>query len=160
LRKDHREAAERVASLSKKALEVIVVDIVNYFIKDLLEILAYASASRWDEVQMRLIQKGVNPDPESIISVLEEMHDKINFDEALAHADPNTKTIIGNLIGTVMALTKRFVPREYIEKFTYENVINQAEKRNLEEIKHYLTKYPNLTRKLIDWLRAKMLNEK
>lgn len=162
LPKDIKEAAERVSSYSRSVLEEVAVTMINRFLGTLLEIFALEAASKWDEVAIRLLDRGVS-DPsrastDDILSILEEIHDKVDFDESLKNADPLTKNIAVGIIGTACTLVRRFASRELIDKFTYEKVLEQARKRGLVNIEKYLATYPNLSRKLIDWLRRKLVD--
>jgi hypothetical protein len=162
LPKDIREAAERVSSYSRSVLEEVAVTLINRFLGTLLEIFALEAASKWDEVAVKLLDRGF-ADPsrastDDILAVLEEIHDKVDFDDSLKNADPLTKNIAVGIIGTACTLAHRFASRELIDKFTYEKVLEQARKRGLSNIEKYLTTYPNLSRKLIDWLRRKLVD--
>jgi len=154
-----REAAGRVASTAKRVIEEVVVGVLDTFMKDMLEYIAYTVAVNWDEVQRRLIESGVNPEPstEQILTVLEELADKIDVDESIKHADDNTKRIVSGLLTIGLGLAKRFAPRDWIERLTYDNVVKQAEKRNMQDLLYYLKNYPKLCTKIIDWLKSKVM---
>jgi glutamate racemase len=118
--------------------------------------------SKWDEVAVRLLDRGVSDlskaSTDDILAVLEEIHDKVDFDESLKNADPLTKNIAVGILGTAYTLVRRFASRDLVEKFTYEKVLEQARKRGMENVERYLVSYPNLTKKLIDWLRCKLVD--
>jgi hypothetical protein len=159
----HREVAKRVAESSRSALEDIAVWLVNSFIDKLLDIVAYTSAMAWSDVQQKLIEKGLtDPTADDILAVLEDMADRVDFDEALKYAEH--AGAVGAAIETILHIgisaAKRFASRDLIQRFTYEKVLEQARKRGMEKVVEYLTRYPKLSRKLIDWLRSKMLSEK
>jgi hypothetical protein len=162
LREDHREAAKRVADNSKQALEEVALWLINSFIDNILDIVAYTSAEMWDEVGMRLSEKGLeDPSTDDILAVLEDMSDKVDFDKSIEYA--KSAGLAGRVAETMLSIgiriAKRFANRELIQKFTYDKVLEQAKKRNIDKVVNYLVKYPRLTRKMIDWLRDKMLSE-
>jgi hypothetical protein len=158
IRESDREAARRVASTAKSALEEAVVEVVNTFLKDLLEYLAYVAVSNWDEAQRVIVERGIDPDAEAVLGVLEELADRVDFDSALSSADPNTKRVVNNVLAVVFGLARRFAPREWIEKFTYENALRKAQERGIVDVVKYLEKYPKLSSRLIDWVRSKLLS--
>ena len=158
LRESDREAARRVASTAKSALEEAVVEVVNSFLKDLLEYLAYVAVSNWDEAQRIIAERGLDPDVETVLGVLEELADRADFDSSLSSVDPNTRRVINSVLAVVFGLAKRFAPREWVEKFTYENALRKARERGVEDVVKYLEKYPKLSSKLIDWVRSKLLS--
>jgi hypothetical protein len=158
LRESDREAARRVASAARSVLEEAVVEAVNYFIRDLLEYLAYVAAYSWEDAQRLLAERGLDPDTDTVLSVLEELADRVDFDSALSSADPNTRRLVGGVLALAFGLAKRFAPREWIEKFTYENALRKARERGVDEVVKYLEKYPKLSRRLIDWIRSKLLS--
>jgi hypothetical protein len=158
LRESDREAARRVASAARSILEEVVVEAVNYFIRDLLEYLAYVAACNWDEAQRLLAERGPDPDTEAILGVLEELADRVDFDSALSSADENTRRVVTGVLSLALGLARRFAPREWIERFTYSNVLAKARERGLDEVVKYLEKYPRLSSRLIDWLRSKLLS--
>jgi hypothetical protein len=158
LKESDREAARRVASTARSVLEEAVVDAVNYFIRDLLEYLAYVATYSWDEAQRLLAERGLDPDTDAILSVLEELADRIDLDSALSSADPNTRRLVGGVLALVFGLAKRFAPREWIEKLTYENALRKARERGVDEVVKYLDKYPKLSSRIIDWIRSKLLS--
>jgi len=155
--RENAEAASRVANISKRVVEEIVVEIINTFLKELLEYVTYTAALNWDEVKKRLVERRLRPDTPTLLSIMEELSDLVDFDESIKSADDTTRSIIEKIIGICIGLTRRFVPRDLIEKFTYENALAQAEKRGMSELLHYLKSYPNLCRRLIDWLRSKLV---
>jgi len=163
LPESHRAAAKRVAEASKSALEDIAVWIVNSFIDKMLDVVAYTSAMMWSDVQQKLVEKGLtDPTTDDILAILEEMADRVDFDESLKYAEQ--AGAVGTAVETILQIgisaAKRFASKELIQKFTYEKVLEQAKKRGMEKVVDYLTRYPKLSRRLIDWLRSKMLSEK
>jgi hypothetical protein len=148
-----------VASTARRILEEAVVGALDTFMKDLLEYIVYTVALNWDEVQKKLLESGANPEPstEQILMALEELADKVDVDEAIKHADENTRRVVSGLLTIGLGLARRFAPREWVEKLTYDNVVRQAEKRNMHELLHYLKSYPKLCTKIIDWLRSKVM---
>jgi hypothetical protein len=88
--------------------------------------------------------------------VLEEMHDRVDFDRALGQTDDPALRPVVSIVNVVTGLVRRFAPRDLVSRFTYENVLAQARKRGLRDVEEYLTKYPNLCRRLIDWLRSRV----
>jgi hypothetical protein len=158
LRESDREAARRVASTAKSALEEAVIEVVNSFLKDLLEYLAYVAVSNWDEAQRIIAERGLDPDAETVLGVLEELADRVDFDSSLSSADPNTRRVVNGVLAVVFGLAKRFAPREWVEKFTYENALRKARERGVEDVVKYLEKYPKLSSKLIEWIRSKLLS--
>jgi hypothetical protein len=162
LREEHREAAKRVADTSRQVLEDTVLWLTNSFLTKLLDVVAYTSASMWSEVQQKLAERGLeDPSTDDILSVLEEMSDLVDFDKSIEYA--KQAGIVGRvaeaMLGIAVSIAKKFASRELINKFTYDKVLEQASKRNLDNVVSYLTRYPKLTRKLIDWLRGKILSE-
>jgi hypothetical protein len=155
---DYRDIANRVTSMSKNVLEDVVVDLANNFINNFIEYFAYTVASNWDEVQYRLLEKRLEPTADNILSVLEELSDKIDVGASIENADDNTKRIVGGMLSLGIALAKR-IRRDWLEKLTYENVVKQAEKRNMTELLNYLRKYPRLTSKIIDWVRERVVSQ-
>jgi hypothetical protein len=151
-----REAAGRVADATKRLLEDVVVDAVQMFLRDVLDSVVLAVALRWDEVLVRLAERGLQPTTENVLSVLEEMHDRVDFDRALGQADDPVLRPVVSTINVVAGLVRRFAPRDLVSKFTYENVLVQARRRGLRDVEEYLTKYPNLCRRLVDWLRSRV----
>jgi hypothetical protein len=146
-----------VASTARRVIEEVVVETVDTFMKDMLEYIAYTVAMSWDEVQRRLVELGVDdPSTEQILAILEELADRIDIDESIKHADENTRRVVSGLLTIGLGLAKRFAPRDWIERFTYDNVVKQAEKRNMQDLLHYLKSYPKLCTKMIDWLRSKV----
>jgi len=158
LRESDREAARRVASTARSVLEEAVVEAVNYFIRDLLEYLAYVAVYSWDEAQRLLVERNLDPDTEAILGVLEELADRVDFDSALSNADENTRRAVRGVLSLALGLARRFAPREWIERLTYNNVLAKARERELNEVVKYLEKYPRLSSRLIDWLRSKLLS--
>jgi len=151
------KAAERVSSLSKKLIEEVAVDIVNMLLGDMMEYLAYSVALNWNEVQSMLVERKLDPTPDNILALVEELADKVDIESALKSADENTRKMVDNMLAVGIGVARRFAKREWIEKFTYENVVKQVEKRNLTELLDYLRKYPKLSSKLIDYLRNQMI---
>ena len=158
LRESDRKAARRVASTARSVLEEAVVEAVNYFIRDLLEYLAYVAVYSWDEAQRLLVERNLDPDTEAILGVLEELADRVDFDSALSNADENTRRAVRGVLSLALGLARRFAPREWIERLTYNNVLAKARERELNEVVKYLEKYPRLSSRLIDWLRSKLLS--
>jgi hypothetical protein len=158
LRSSDIEAARRVASTAKSALEEVVVEVVNSFLKDLLEYLAYVAVSNWDEAQRIIAERGLDPDSETVLGVLEELADRVDFDSSLSSVDPNTRRVVNSVMAVVFGLARRFAHREWVEKFTYENALRKARERGLEDVVKYLEKYPKLSSRLIDWVRSKLLS--
>ena len=152
-----KKAAERVSSLSKKLIEEVAVDIVNMLLGDMMEYLAYSVALNWNEVQSMLVERKLDPTPDNILALVEELADKVDIESALKSADENTRKMVDNMLAVGIGAARRFAKREWIEKFTYENVVKQVEKRNLTELLNYLRKYPKLSSKLIDYLRNQMI---
>ena len=162
LREEHREAAKRVADASRQVLEDIALWLTNSFISKLLDVVAYTSASMWGEVQQKLAEKGIDdPSTDDILSVLEEMSNLVDFDKSIEYAKQagTAGRVAEAMLGIAVNVAKKFASRELVNKFTYEKVLEQASKRNLDNVVSYLTRYPKLTRKLIDWLRDKILSE-
>jgi hypothetical protein len=162
LREEHREAAKRVADTSKQVLEDIALWLTNSFLSKFLDVVAYTSASMWSEVQQKLADRGIeDPSTDDILSVLEEMSDLVDFDKSIEYA--KQAGLVGRvaeaMLGISVSIANRFASRELVQKFTYEKVLEQASKRNLDNVVSYLTRYPKLTRKLIDWLRVKIISE-
>jgi hypothetical protein len=152
------KAAERVSSLSKKLIEEVAVDIVNMLLGDMMEYLAYSVALNWNEVQSMLVERKLDPTPDNILALVEELADKVDVESALKSADESTRKMVDNMLAVGIGVARRFAKREWIEKFTYENVVKQVEKRNLTELLNYLRKYPKLSSKLIDYLRNQMIS--
>lgn len=150
-------AAERVSSLSKKLIEEVAVDIVNMLLGDMMEYLAYSVALNWSDVQSILVERRLDPTPENILAIVEELADRVDVESALKSADENTRKIIDNMLSVGIGIARRFAKREWIEKFTYENVVKQAEKRDLTKLLDYLKRYPKLSSKLIDYLRNQII---
>jgi len=155
-----REAASRVASSTKKMLEDVAVDTVQMFLKDILDSAALTVALRWDEVLRRLADRGQQPTTENVLSVLEEMHDKVDFNTVFMSKDDPVAEPVATMLSTVLNLAKRFASRDLLEKLTYDNVLAQARKRNLKDVEEYMVKYPNLCRKLVGWLRSMLLEDR
>lgn len=155
-----REAASRVASSTKKMLEDVAVDTVQMFLKDMLDSAALTVALRWDEVLRRLAERGQQPTTENVLSVLEEMHDKVDFNAVFMSKDDPVAKPVAAMLSTVLGLAKRFASRDLLEKLTYDNVLAQARKRNLKDVEEYMVKYPNLCRKLVEWLRSMLLEDR
>lgn len=155
-----REAASRVASSTKKMLEDVAVDTVQMFLKDMLDSAALTVALRWDEVLRRLAERGQQPTTENVLSVLEEMHDKVDFNVVFMSKDDPVAKPVAAMLSTVLGLAKRFASRDLLEKLTYDNVLAQARKRNLKDVEEYMVKYPNLCRKLVEWLRSMLLEDR
>jgi len=155
---DYRDIANRITSMSKNVLEDVVVDLVDNFMSNFIEYFAYTVASNWDEVQYKLLEKRLEPTTENILSVLEELSDKIDVGASLESADDNTKRVVGGMLSLGITLARR-IRRDWLEKLTYENVVKQAEKRNMTELLNYLRKYPKLTSKIIDWVRERVVSQ-
>jgi hypothetical protein len=154
-----REAASRVASLTRKLLEDVVLDVVNVFFSQVLDAVAYTAIMCWDEGLRILAERGLeDPDTETILKILEENADRFNMYESLGSScGEDTKKTVNVILTVAFGVAKKFTPKELIEKFTYENVLKQAEKRGLQEVLHYLKNYPKLCTKIIDWIRDELL---
>jgi len=151
-------AAERVFSLSKKLIEEVALDMINMLLGDTMEYLAYSVALNWADIQSALIERRLDPTPENILAIVEEFADRVDIESALKSADENTRKIVDNMLSVGIGVARRFARKEWIEKFTYENVVKQAEKRNLVKLLEYLRRYPKLSSKLIDYLRNQIVS--
>jgi hypothetical protein len=153
-----RNAAERVSSLSKKLIEEVALDMINMFMSDTIEYLAYSIALNCDEVQTALVERGLDPTPDNILAIVEEFADKVDVESALKSADENARKIIDNMLSIGIGVARRFAKKEWIEKFTYDNVLKQAEKRNITKLLEYLKRYPKLSSKIIDYIRNQIIS--
>ena len=148
-----REAAERVARSSKKVYEDVILSIIEDVLEYVLKYISYTVAL-WPEILDRLIDKGlVDPTEEDILETIEELADLVNVENSFNSAPEPVQTIV---LGGILA-ARRIGRRDWFEKMSYEKVLEQARKRNLRKIEHYLVKYPKLSAKIIDWLREKLL---
>jgi len=148
------EAGKRVAESSKKILEKVVIDVVGEVLNQALKIAA--STMILDPMVLnKLAEKGItDPDDELVMDVIEEVYgDNVNIDESFNNAPQHLQITVNSII----VLARRLGKKEWFEKLTYENVLEQARKRKLDDIVRFMTRYPKLSRKVIEWLRNRVL---
>jgi len=137
----------------------VSIEVVNTFLKDLIDIAAYTAISCWGEGLKMLASRGSEPDADAVLELLEEHADSIDVSRSIgSECGASVKSVAIAMLEAVIGIAKRVAPRELVEKLTYENALAQAEKRGLAEVLSYLKKYPKLSRKVIDWVRAKLLS--
>lgn len=154
LSKQILEAAERVERKSREVYEDVVLGLLEDIMQYALIYISYTVAT-WPELLDKLIEKGLeNPSEEDILETIEEMSSYINVDNSFKSAPEPLKTII---IGGLIA-AKRIGKKEWFEKMSYEKVLELSRKRGLKKVEELLIKYPNTCRKIIDWMRSKLVD--
>jgi hypothetical protein len=103
-----------------------------------------------DELEKRGV---TDPSDKDILEATEKIYgETIDIDEAFKRVPPHLQALIGGLI----VIAKRSLKKEWIEKITYENILELAEKRGLENVAEFLKSYPIMSRRIIDWLRKRV----
>ena len=149
--------ARRLASFSKRVVEDVVVDAINYFLSDLLDLLVYEVALGWDEVIRWFARTGAEPTRENLLAAVDELSDAVDIDRAIGSSGSPTSRVVLEVVDSVAGLARRLLPRETLERLTYENVLEQARRRGMAEVVEYMTRYPRISRKVVDWLRSRLL---
>ncbi len=143
------EANKRVSNLSKKAMERMLVPLVNKAIMAVFELVpAHAADNPW--LAMKLVEKGIlDPTLDDVLWILEhEAEDELRVEEAIKTA-PGAVTMLLKTFGHIINKIKP----EWLEKMTYEKCVVLAKKHN-PELYRILTTYPKVSEVLIRWLRG------
>lgn len=150
-----REAAERVARASSKAIEKVILELVNDTLEHALRFVSYAAVVN-PKIMDRLAEATEDPSDEDILAVVEELADEVarDIDAVIYGYTPKPLQLI--VLGAI-ATARRLGKRSWFERLTYENILHEARMRGLENIERYLVRYPKLTTRIIDWLREKLL---
>jgi len=149
VRPEWREAGARVSTLTHQALRKVIEDMLTTAFEICWQSLPTA-LMMWDRAIEKLAEKGItDPTNEQILETLEELADEIDLNASLASAPRPVRLAVLS----ALSLGKRFWKPEYAEKFTYEKLLEYARKHE-PQVYEYMRKYPRLSRKIIEWVRA------
>ena len=143
--------ARRVADLVRASASKALNSILERTLDTLLGMLPLAADT--DAVAEELARRGIlNPTDEDILDVLDSMADTIDLDAAYRRAPMGVRALID---GAFIAV-KRLAKPEWVERLTYEEALRVARERGKQRLAAMLERWPNLSRKVIDWVRAKL----
>ena len=148
-------AAKRISDESKKALEMAILAVFPSLVKYLREAVANRLADDDKIVEYMVVHGVEDPSPDDFIDAAEAVYGdvEIDFDELYKEIPKPFRVAVDGLI----AFAKKVLPAEKLEKLTYENVLEYAKKKSIEDVEKFMEKHPKLSRKIIEWLRKRVL---
>ncbi|MEM3943853.1 MAG: hypothetical protein QXJ59_07185 [Thermofilaceae archaeon] len=115
----------------------------------LLGWLASCNGGLCDEVLEELARRGcTDPALDDVLSILEERSERVDFGAALSAAPAAVQALVAS--GLIIA---RRLGGGRVE-LSRERLVEYARKRGVEEVAQLLEKYPRLSGRLVEWLRA------
>ena len=143
--------ARRVAGLVRGAAERALDEILERTLDTLLSMLPLAADT--DAVAEVLARRGIlEPTDEDVLDAIDALADTIDIDMAYRKAPLGVRALID---GAFIAV-KRLAKPEWIQRLTYEEALRVAREKGKERLAYMLERWPNLSKKVIEWVRARL----
>jgi len=165
---EYAHIVKRIKSKTNELLKQQVMNFVSSALQKLIELTpSVAMHNEWlleklsERARLGLLEDPDAPTVNDVLSVLEDHHEELDIAEAfktLSRAETTVQVAVSGILGVAAQLAAKIKP-EWIQQLSYETVLEKAKQYNLS-ILPFLERYPNVARRLIEWIREELQSRK